>query len=237
MGAPETRGRWRLPEWRRAFLAHGVLKGVGLTVGFSLFFVAYFHLQSSPRTEPWLVPELPWDALLPFSPWWIFPYVSLWVYVSLYPGLLGDPRALWRYSVAAVGLAAAGLIIFYLWPTRIAPPDLGPNPHAGIAFLKRVDAAGNVCPSLHVAFAVFTSCALQHLLRVRRAPALLRWANLSWATAIVLSTLGTKQHVIIDVIAGLILGLAFAWLHRPPGESRLVFAGQERRCPPAADGR
>jgi putative Ca2+/H+ antiporter (TMEM165/GDT1 family) len=41
-----------------------------------------------------------------------------------------------------------------------------------------------------------------------------RMANVGWCTAIVLSTMATRQHVALDVVAGLALGLAFARLPR-----------------------
>ena len=44
-----------------------------------------------------------------------------------------------------------------------------------------------------------------------RAPLWLRGANWLLALAIVWSTLATRQHVLLDVIAGLLLGLLFAF--------------------------
>jgi len=43
------------------------------------------------------------------------------------------------------------------------------------------------------------------------APLWLRGANWLLALAIVWSTLATRQHVLLDVIAGLLLGLLFAF--------------------------
>ncbi len=39
-----------------------------------------------------------------------------------------------------------------------------------------------------------------------------RWTNLIWVAAIVWSTVAVRQHVVLDVVGGMALGLAFAWL-------------------------
>jgi membrane-associated phospholipid phosphatase len=76
--------------------------------------------------------------------------------------------------------------------------------------LQGVDAAGNACPSLHVATAMFSAVCLDALLRRLSVPMALRWLNAGWFLAIAYSTLAVKQHVVVDVLAGSLLGLAFA---------------------------
>ncbi len=76
--------------------------------------------------------------------------------------------------------------------------------------MKSVDAAGNACPSLHVAFAIFTALWLARLLREVMAPLAVRLFNAGWCAAIIYSTLATKQHVAVDVFAGTTLGAGAA---------------------------
>ena len=108
------------------------------------------------------------------------------------------------------GLCAAGLVVFLLWPTNVPPIDIDLSRYAGFSMLRGVDAAGNAFPSMHVATAIFTMLRLQDVWRRIGAPALIRIANLTWCSAIVLSTLFIKQHVVLDVISGALLGAAFA---------------------------
>ena len=82
--------------------------------------------------------------------------------------------------------------------------------HAGFELLRGVDAAGNACPSLHVATAAFSALWLDRLLRDLAMPRWLRGASASWFALIVWSTLAVKQHVWWDVAAGLLLALAVA---------------------------
>ncbi len=204
---------------------HAWLKGLGLTAGMTLFFIAYFGVLHHPQFPVTTVPMLALDRWIPFQPVWLLAYASLWVYVSLLPGVMGGKRELMRYATAATGLAVAGLAFFVFFPTTIETPDIDWSRHPSVSFLKTVDASGNACPSLHVAFAVFTAYGLHQRLRWSGAGAFVRAVNAAWAAAIVYSTLAVKQHVTLDVAAGTLLGAAAAWVwraldrgdSRPPG--------------------
>ncbi len=232
MAAVETPLPVSLPSLGGRLRAHPVIKGGGLTVGMTAFFAAYFTVQEHPVYPVTVIPALPLDDAIPFSPYWIFPYFSLWIYVSLYPALLTDRRALGRYAIVAIGLSVAGLAIFHRWPSAIVQPAGNWDHHPLVSFLKTVDAAGNVCPSLHVAFAVFTAGALDRLLRDLRARTRWRTVNGLWAAAIVYSTLATEQHVVLDVLAGLALGALAAGVHAGLRRQN-TGSPQDRHCPPA----
>jgi membrane-associated phospholipid phosphatase len=73
-------------------------------------------------------------------------------------------------------------------------------------FLKNVDAAGNACPSLHAAFAVFACLWFERVLQEMKRPHWVHVANVIWALAILYSTIATRQHVAIDTLAGSLLG-------------------------------
>lgn len=218
---------------RERLRARPVLKTLGLTLGMTAFFAVYFAVLNNPRGPVTVIPALGLDHAIPFSPYWVFPYITLWIYVSLFPGLLMTNREMLRYAAVAVGLSGTGLAIFYLWPTTIVQPDLDWSEYPGISFLKTIDAAGNVCPSLHVAFAVFTAVGIDRLLDSLGCKAGLRWGNSLWALAIIYSTLATKQHVVIDVLAGLVLGSLAAILHvsLPGSRVREVRLPENRHCP------
>jgi membrane-associated phospholipid phosphatase len=98
------------------------------------------------------------------------------------------------------------LLIFYIWPTAIAVSEIDWALHPSISFLKSVDAAGNACPSLHVATAVFSGAWLDYIFRRVKAPTWLRIINVVWCVGIIYSTIATRQHVALDVLGGLVLG-------------------------------
>ena len=124
--------------------------------------------------------------------------------------------------MAAV-LGGIGLGIFLLWPTAVpAGAGLEASDVEALAWLKKVDAAGNACPSLHVAFAVFSGMWLERVLKAIRASWVLRVLNVAWCAGITYATLATKQHVVVDVVAGALLGgiVGAIGLSRPMDEGR-----------------
>jgi membrane-associated phospholipid phosphatase len=141
-------------------------------------------------------------------------YASLWLYVSLVPALLRSRSELVFYLLGVLALSGAGLAIFSLWPTQVPRYLVDWSGHPALAFMKGVDAGGNACPSLHVAFALYSAVWLARVLREVAAPRGMFWFNWGWCAAIVYSTLSTRQHVLLDVLAGALLGWLVAWLQR-----------------------
>jgi membrane-associated phospholipid phosphatase len=196
------------------------LKMAGIALGMAAFFAGYFWLLRHPRQPPAIMPLTAVDDLIAFSPGALLLYLSLWLYVSLAPALLIVRREMISYAGSAVALGVLGLGIFWAWPTAVPPADINWSAHPELAFLKSADAAGNACPSLHVAFAVLTACWLARLLRQMGAGRVARWLNWLWCAGILHSTIAIRQHVALDVIAGAVLGGlvavdSFRWLHRP----------------------
>ena len=206
----------RQTPWYRqaaaAILRHLYLKSIGTPLFISLFFGAYLYLLKAPFYPATVMPITLLDGLIGFQPLALPLYVSLWVYVSLPPVLLATRRDLYRYAMAMAGTCLAGLIVFYFWPTVVPIADIDWAQYPDVEFLKNIDASGNACPSLHVATAVFSGIWLHHLLRRFSAPQWIQIINWMWCTGIVYSTLATRQHVAVDVLAGLLLGVPAAWL-------------------------
>lgn len=206
------RGRSAIPPWSVRMLArmraHPWLKGIGISAFMTAFFVGYFHLLHHPLFPVTVMPLTGMDRLVGFQPGALVFYLSLWFYVSLPPALLKTRRELVAYGGMIGGLCLLGMACFLFWPTAVPPPDIDFARVSGFSLLKDVDAAGNACPSLHVATAVFSGLWLDRQLRELGGPGAARLLGALWCAAIVYSTLATKQHVAIDVAGGLALGLA-----------------------------
>ncbi|MGJ7569462.1 phosphatase PAP2 family protein [Variovorax sp. RB2P76] len=208
--APDAGPRaWTADIWLR-MRRHFLLKAVGTTVFTWLFFIGYFHLLRNPAFPVTVMPLTALDHLIAFQPYTLGAYLSLWLYVGVAPGLQLTFRELLVYGLWISGLCLTGLGIFYLWPTQIPPLPIDASGYPGFAMLQGVDAAGNACPSMHVAVAIFTAVRVHDVLRRARTPAFLYWINWFWFAAIAYSTLAVKQHVVLDVLAGALLGMAFA---------------------------
>jgi len=217
---PLTEAGWPRRAAARIFTWWPVKMG-GTMLGMAAFFAAYFWVLNHPLHPVTVMPLTAVDRWIGFQPWTLPLYLSLWLYVSLVPALIVDRRELISFGAAWIALSAAGLGIFLLWPTAVPPSDVNWSQHPSFAFLKSADAAGNACPSLHVAFAVFSAVWFERLLRQLGTGTIVRALNWLWCLGILYSTIATRQHVSLDVLAGAALGAAVAAVHlRWLGERR-----------------
>lgn len=191
---------------------HFLLKGAGTTAFISIFFVAYFHVLRHPLSSPTVMPAIWLDQLISFQPLALPVYLSLWLYVGALPAFFVERAELYRYALWMMLMCAAGLLIFYAWPTSAPAPDIDWARYPDMEFLKNIDAAGNACPSLHVATAFFSAVWFHRLLRRFGAPLWALAFNWVWCAAIVYSTIAVRQHVAVDAVAGIALGAIAAWL-------------------------
>ena len=200
--------------WRRVpsiVTTHFWFKCFG-TMGFTfLFFVAYVYLLKHPAYPVTIIPATVLDRLIGVEPFALPFYLSLWLYVSLPPMLMTTRQAIVEYGKWIGSLCLVALTIFYFWPTAIPPAHVNWARYPGMAFLKGMDAAGNACPSLHVATAVFSWFWLNRRLHELGLGRGARTFSACWCGAIVYSTMATKQHMALDVAAGIDLALVFVW--------------------------
>lgn len=188
------------------------LKAVGTSIFMVLFFWGYFAILESPLSTPVLMPLTVVDDWVAFSPLAYPVYASLWFYVSLPPALLSGFRVLAWFGVWIAALCLFCLGIFWLLPTAVPVADIDWSLYPQMALIKSLDASGNACPSLHVASAVFSAFWLRETFRAVATPCWLQWGSVLHCLAILWSTLATRQHVALDVVAGAVVGVVFALL-------------------------
>jgi PAP2 superfamily len=182
----------------------------GTTALTCIFFVGYFYIQLHPIGPAHVIPLTALDRMIPFQPEFLIAYLSLWIYLGAGPGLQPNPAAIRHYALWFGALGIVGLLIFLIWPSQ-APVVAVVSDFPGIGTLHQVDLASNACPSMHVAAAIFTAIRVEAVFRSTRSPVYMRLFNGLWFAAIVYSTLAIQQHVVLDVVAGAILGGAFAF--------------------------
>jgi len=198
--------------------------GAGFMV---LFFWGYIYILRHAVFPVTDMPLLAIDRWISYqnSAWLL--YVSLWLYVQLPVTMIENRWELIRYGVAAAAISAIGFAIFIFWPTAVPPVGVEGD-GALLAAVRNIDTTGNSCPSLHVAFSVFTALWLDRFVRRIGAVSWVRWANAVWCLGIVYSTLATKQHVLLDALAGAALGYVGGWMQaRYGGEGRTAAASAE----------
>ena len=215
MGTPVSSDRG-LRELRARFAFRWWLKTLGVSAYITGFMFLYFTLLRHPQFSVTVMPLTALDQVIGFAPWSLFLYATLWIYISFVPGLLWSWSEMREYLLQVTLLGLLGFAIFLLWPTAVPATLMDWSNHPAMALLKSVDAAGNACPSLHVAFAVLSAIWLQRLFSQLGMPAYLYVCNWLWCLGILYSTLATKQHVALDLYTGAALGLAVVLVRPRP---------------------
>ncbi|AKF04101.1 phosphatase PAP2 family protein [Sandaracinus amylolyticus] len=176
-----------------------------------------------------LLPLTALDLAIPYWPWtvWIYGTATWAVFLAwaIVPSRL-EARRLWA-SIAIASITCA--VIFMVFPTTY-PRALYPTPDDGsltaleLADLRDADTAANCVPSLHVALAALMALSGTSFpfarAGARRALVVL---CVTWATLVALATLTVKQHYVVDVPSGALVGALAWWSAR-----RLL---HERRAP------
>ncbi len=147
------------------------------------------------------------DRAVPFLPWTVAVYVGayfLWAANYVLAVRRGEDRA-WRFLAADMLGKTVCLAVFLLLPTAELRPAVPESAPLGglLELIYLLDTPDNLFPSIHclnswLCWAGVRSC--------RDIPAGYRAFSLAAALAVCLSTLTTRQHVLADVIGGLVLG-------------------------------
>ena len=147
--------------------------------------------------------ELPLDHLIPFVPWTVVIYLSCYLfwgvsYCLIATGELGLVR---RFFAAEVAAKTVCLVCFVLLPTTNVRPDIVGHSVwdwlMGVVYT--VDAPDNLFPSIHCLVSWMCYIGAR---KDPRCPKPARLTTLICALAVFVSTLTTKQHVVVDVAAG-----------------------------------
>lgn len=183
-------------------------------------YVPYFFLQRHHFFEPMTMPASCFDRLVPFCDKAVWIYLSIFLLMPVGPFLMSHRRQIARYAIGIVAIGALADLIFIFWPTACPRPDPGGTITA-YRKLITIDNSFHAFPSLHAAFALFSTLCAGQVLRELQIHLLWRNALWLWTLLILLATLLTKQHVVADVGAGTALAFVvhscafYQWNSRP----------------------
>ncbi len=169
---------------------------------------SYFVINRLPRGEL-IDMSTDFDRALPTWPIFVVPYLSFLPLVFvLMPMLLWRNERLFRVFTLSVLAAQVVMNVCYLLiPATLVRPELQGSDIFTVLLRDVVwviDQPLNTFPSNHVALSVLAIVVLAML------PQGLKrfWLLQLWLALVALSTLLTHQHVIADLISGVILGVA-----------------------------
>lgn len=194
-----------------------------------LYIHVYFFIGRPGPGPPFYNPEIALDRTVQLEPSWILVYASLYVFVLL-PLLVVRQDDLFRRTLLAyLMVMTVAYLCFLINPTASPrPASVAGNDYFawGLRLNYSLDVPYNCFPSLHVSHSFVSALACY---RVHRGIGI---AAVLWATLIGVSTVYTKQHYIVDAIAGMLVALVayFVLMRHTPRE---VIPAIDTRLAPA----
>lgn len=162
--------------------------------------------------------ESPLDQLVPFLPWTVSIYLVCYLFwVANYViAVRQEEEEAWKFLGADFLAKMVCLFCFILLPSTNVRPEVGDSSLwcSVMKLVYRVDAADNLFPSIHCLVSWFC------YIGVRKNPSIPRWYSffsLIFALMVCVSTLTTKQHVIVDTFAGVLLAEGCYYLSAKTG--------------------
>jgi membrane-associated phospholipid phosphatase len=167
----------------------------------------YYGPQLRPLFPAHAAPTLAMDHWVPFQPSWALVYQSVFIVHTLALWLPSERESVNRYALTLAGVFVAGAVVFWLYPT-LSPRPENPGSALHIWFISTIDGPRNAFPSLHAAMGLLAARAV--CIHLRECPVSRGWriAVALWWVVLLYSTLATRQHRILDLVAGLLLAVA-----------------------------
>jgi hypothetical protein len=192
---------------------HPVLKllclaGLGLWIA-----LWYYPPQQWPLFEARPAPALWFDDWVPFQPGWALIYQSVFFTHLAAIWLPGDHRAVRRYTFVLGAVYTVAAFVFWFYPT-LSPRPAEVESRLYYWLVTAVDGERNAVPSLHAAMGTLAALQLDWHVRAIRARPVWRILIGGWWCVFLYSTLATRQHRVLDLVAGVLLAVLLQLLAR-----------------------
>ncbi len=182
---------------------------VVLAVGVSIWLAQYFIInRASHFAGPRLRPDIHLDGLIPFIPELILVYLSMYVFGLVPFMLISDTNLFILTAVGYIDIALVSSTIHVLYPSQIRRREHAEGRSVSwrlITWFQGLCKPYDNFPSTHAAFSVVAVTTGF----IAGGP-VLGWLFLVWAGLIAWSTVATKQHYVLDILAGCAIGAATA---------------------------
>ncbi len=211
-----------------------------LVLLYGLIYMPWFMWLESRSNLPYHVIHVKLDDMIPFVEYFIVPYLLWFVYVAAVFVYLffKNRREFYQYCIFLFTGMTLFLIVSTLYPNGHL---LRPNTFArnniftfAVQILYQADTATNIFPSLHVynSIAAHRAVANSETLAGNR---LIRGGSFVLMVSIILATMFLKQHSVLDVISGILLGLVMEQLvYRTDYSAVRIGWGRKRKPEEAA---
>jgi membrane-associated phospholipid phosphatase len=200
-------------RWKEGSLSNTTARGRRLVLLIALVVVISLYFPINRAAKGGVILDTTLDSYISLVPIWIIPYlggIGLFVLILLwaYRDMPSDTFAAFVTSnFIAAGVAYT---IYLVYPTYISRPAITGTDVLSlwVKWLYATDRVYNAFPSGHAFYTVIAWLYLWHW------QSKMRVATTVVATLVLLSTLFTKQHNIVDLVGGIVLGVASVWVGR-----------------------
>lgn len=156
------------------------------------------------------------DTKIPFVPAFFIPYCIWYLMIFIIPYYLycKDKDKFIKYTMAYILCSMIGNIVFISYPSTVARPTVtGTDIFSLIAkFIYWIDTPTNCFPSLHCAISMLF---ILYICESKNTNIITKISVCIISILIMLSTLFTKQHVVVDFISGDMLALIVYLIVKP----------------------
>lgn len=153
------------------------------------------------------------DLRLPFLPQFLIIYFGCYIFWAANYILAArqDREEVYRFFTADFISRCVCLVIFLVYPTTNTRPVIEGSGFWDLlaGWLYSIDAADNLFPSIHCLVSWFCFLAVKGQKKI---PIWYKAVSFILAVLVFLSTLFTKQHVIVDVAGGIFLAQGCFWI-------------------------
>ena len=196
---------------------------------YTAIYLGAFQVMENARHVHYHVIHTWLDDQIPFCAYFIIPYVAWFAFNIVVVGwfVLHAPKYEYYRLITALMLGmTVFLVVSVVYPNRLElrPYYVDTSGLCGklVAFLYQTDTSTNVLPSIHVYNTVVLCHAVNMNTLLRRSRALFLACNV-FGVLVILSTMFLKQHSVIDVCLGLVLGMVMQII-----SDRIFEADEER---------
>lgn len=177
-----------------------------ICVTFNMLVYEGSRMISTGKSDGYYNLTTPLDELIPVVPWWTVIYFGcyiFWICNYIMISRIGKAHC-YRFLLADFMGKCICALFFIFFPTTNIRPVLedGGIFNQLLNFLYSIDAADNLFPSIHCLVSWYCYAGLRRSDKVKKS---YKRLSLVFVILICISTLTTKQHVIVDVAAGIAL--------------------------------
>lgn len=172
--------------------------------------VPYFLLEYFPVFPVHVMSSSAFDDLIQFNDVSMWGYQSLYLYIFIRAFSIQEKNKLMDFACTFTLAAWISFAVFFFYPTLCPRPIVEEASWMYREFIK-FEKPLNAFPSMHVSLVLTT---FLYTVNDKNTGLFVKFFGGIWTFWIIFTTLQSKQHVVLDVVGGiLVFGIA-VWLHK-----------------------